>query len=194
MPWTEAHTEAVRKIKSKVRHLPILYVASDELFKIVDFDASDHGWGEILKQVKAGRSKPHEEIMQFASRTWLDNEKNYATIDKEIKAALNAINKFEIYLINKKIILRTDVVAMNKVLHKKITKSSETKFARWKALFANFYFHIEHIKSSENSIPDFLSREKFQANVKTREHVQVSEVTSERGQANMVKKQAKSNA
>jgi hypothetical protein len=72
---------------------------------------------------------------------------------------------------------------MNKVLHKKITKSSETKFARWKALFANFYFHIEHIKSSENSILDFLSRENLQVSVKT----------SERGQENVDTKQERSN-
>ena len=63
MPWTEAHTEAVRKIKSKVGHLPILHVASDELFKIVESNASDQGWGGVLKQVKVGRSKPHEEII-----------------------------------------------------------------------------------------------------------------------------------
>jgi hypothetical protein len=181
MPWTEAHTEAVRKIKSKVRHLPILHVASDELFKIVESDASDQGWGAVLKQVKAGRSKPHEEIIQFASGTWLDNKKNYATIDKEIKATLNAINKFEIYLINKKILLRTDVVAMNKVLHKKITKASEEKFARWQALFANFDFDIEHIKGSENSIPDFLSRENLQASVKTSERGNKRARTSEHG-------------
>ena len=145
MPWTEAHIEAVRKIKSKVRHFPTLHVASDELFKIVESDANDQGWGVVLKQVKARISKPHEEIIQFASGTWLDNEKNYATIEKEIKVTLNAINKFRIYLINKKIMLRTNVAAMNKVLHKKITKASEAKFVRWRALIANFDYNIEHI-------------------------------------------------
>ena len=82
MPWTEAHIEVVRKIKSKVMHLIIIHVASDELFKIVEFDASHQGWGAVLKQVKACRSKPREEIIQFVSGTWLDNENNYATIDK----------------------------------------------------------------------------------------------------------------
>jgi hypothetical protein len=54
---------------------------------------------------------------------------------------------------------------MNKVLHKKITKASEAKFARWQALFANIDFDIEHMKGSGNSIPDFLSRENLQASV-----------------------------
>jgi hypothetical protein len=78
----------VRKIKSKVRHFPIMHVANDELFKNFEFDASNLGWGEVLKQVNVGRSNPNEEIIQFALGTWLDNKKNYATI------------KFETYLIN----------------------------------------------------------------------------------------------
>ena len=85
--------------------------------------------------------------------------KNYAALDKEIKAALNAVQKFEIFLINKNFVLRTDAATMNKVLNKEVKKASEAKFARWKALFSNFEFGIEHIKRFENSLPNFLSRE-----------------------------------
>jgi hypothetical protein len=66
--------------------------------------------------------------------------KEYSTLDKEIKAALNAIQKFEIYLIYKKFILRTDAAAMNKVLNKDLKNSGDHKFARWQALFSNFDF------------------------------------------------------
>ena len=58
------------------------------------------------------------------------------------------MQKFEIFLINKKFVLRTDVVSMNKVLNKEVKKASEAKFARWQALFSNFEFDIEHIKGS----------------------------------------------
>jgi hypothetical protein len=64
---------------------------------------------------------------------------------------------------------------MNKVLHKKITKASEEKIARWQVLFENFDFDIEHIKVYENSIPDFLSRENLQESMKTSDCVQASE-------------------
>ena len=90
------------------------------------------------------------------------SEKNYSALDKEIKAALNAIHKFEIFLIYKKFLLRTDAAAMNKVLNKEIRTPSDTKFARWQALFSNFDFSIEHIKGTTNCIPDFLSREHLQ--------------------------------
>lgn len=98
----------------------------------------------------------------ISSGLWKASEKNYSALDKEIKAALNAIRKFEIFLIHKKFLLRTDAAAMNKVLNKEIRAPSDAKFARWQALFSNFDFSIEHIKGTANCIPDFLSREHLQ--------------------------------
>ena len=61
-------------------------------------------------------------------------------------------------MINKKFVLRTDAAAMNKVLNKEVKNASEPKFARWKALFSNFEFDIEHIKGSKNCLSDFLAK------------------------------------
>jgi hypothetical protein len=96
-------------------------------------------------------------------------EQNYFSLDKEIKEALNVVNKFEIFLINKKFMLRIDAATMNKVLNKEVKKERDAKFATWRALFSNFDFDIEHVKGNENSIPNFLSREHFQASVITSE-------------------------
>jgi len=113
----------------------------------------------VLKQ-----KNPHgsEEVIQFSSGLWSTTEHNYSALDKEIKAALNSIYKFELYLIYKRFFLRTDAAAMNKVLHKELKNSGDHKFARWQALFNNFDFSIEHIKGSTNSLADFLSREHLQ--------------------------------
>jgi hypothetical protein len=51
---------------------------------------------------------------------------------------------------------------MNKVLNKDIRSPGDAKFARWQALFSNFDFSVEHIKGTNNSISDFLSREHLQ--------------------------------
>jgi hypothetical protein len=112
-PWTEAHTQAVRNIKAKGQTLPILHVSDDNLLKIVETDASNLGWGAVLKQINQHQK---EEVIQFASGLWQAAEKIILLLEKEIKAALNAIYKFELYLIYKKFILRTDAAAMNKVL------------------------------------------------------------------------------
>lgn len=111
-------------------------------------DASNIVWGAVLKQI---RSNTKEELIQFASGTWEKAEKNYSALEKEIKATLNAIQKFDIYLINKTFLLRTDAAAMNKVLNKEIKKAADAKFARWQALFSNFEFTIEHIKGETQS-------------------------------------------
>lgn len=156
--WNNTHTNAVKNIKAKVKSLPILYVADDSSPKIVESDASDLGWGGILKQGK----DDEEQIIQFSSGTWNPIERNYSIIEREVTVAWNSIGKFEIHLVNKKFLLRSDAFALKKILTKDIKKLVEAKFARWQALFANFDFDVEHIKGSENCLLDFLSREHIQ--------------------------------
>jgi hypothetical protein len=48
-PWIEAHSQAVKSIKAKAKKLPILYISDDDLPKIVETDASNIGWGAVLK-------------------------------------------------------------------------------------------------------------------------------------------------
>ena len=108
-----------------------------------------------MKQNKEGK----EQIVQFVSGTWSPAEKNYSTIEKEVKAAWNRIDKFDIHLIHKKIILRTDASALKRVLSKAINKDGEAKFARRQALFSNFNFEVKHMRGKNNCLPNFLSRE-----------------------------------
>ena len=62
-PWTEAHSQAVRNIKSKAKTLPLLYISDNELPKIVETDVSNLGWGAVLKQVRKQEGKKREEIV-----------------------------------------------------------------------------------------------------------------------------------
>nr|XP_016499669.1 PREDICTED: uncharacterized protein LOC107818229 [Nicotiana tabacum] len=48
--WTDSHTEAVNRIKQKVNNLPCLTLANPTWENVVETDASDIGYGEILKQ------------------------------------------------------------------------------------------------------------------------------------------------
>lgn len=84
-------------IKAKVKSLPILYVVDDNAFKIVKTDARNIGWGGILKH----RTGDTEQIVYYASGTWNTVEKNYSTIEKEVKVAWNCISEFDVYLIKK---------------------------------------------------------------------------------------------
>jgi len=49
-PWTDAHTQIVHKVKLHVKALPCLGIPHPHAFMIVETDASDIGYGGILKQ------------------------------------------------------------------------------------------------------------------------------------------------
>ena len=49
-PWSDVHTSLVKQIKSHVKTLPCLGIPTVSAFKIVETDASDFGYGGILKQ------------------------------------------------------------------------------------------------------------------------------------------------
>ena len=48
-PWKDKHTMIIRQIKKYVKQLPCIVIPSSNTFKIVETDASNIGYGEILK-------------------------------------------------------------------------------------------------------------------------------------------------
>ncbi|CAL9010817.1 unnamed protein product [Prunus brigantina] len=64
-PWSSVHTEIVKQIKSHVKTLPCLGIPTTDSFKIVETDASDIGYGGILKQ--KSESTPSEQLVRFHS-------------------------------------------------------------------------------------------------------------------------------
>ena len=64
-PWSDVHTSLVKQIKSHVKTLPCLCIPTINAFKIVETDASDIGYGGILKQRVSSES--FEQIFCFYS-------------------------------------------------------------------------------------------------------------------------------
>ena len=81
-PWTEKHTMIIRQIKKYVKQLPYIVIPSPNTFKIFETDASDIGYGGILKQVAKNDTK--EQIVRFHSSFWSATQQNYSTIKKKI--------------------------------------------------------------------------------------------------------------
>ncbi|XLU35113.1 hypothetical protein S245_071179, partial [Arachis hypogaea] len=81
-PWTDKHSDIIRFLKTKVRNLPCLYLPIPYAFKTVEADASNLGYGGILKQ------KLHDKecIIGFISKHWNSTQQSYSTIKKEILA------------------------------------------------------------------------------------------------------------
>ena len=66
---------------------------------IVETDASDEGYGGILKQRISSESP--EQLVRFTSGIWNPAQKNYSTVKKEILSIVLCITKFQDDLINK---------------------------------------------------------------------------------------------
>ncbi|KAI8545611.1 hypothetical protein RHMOL_Rhmol07G0053100 [Rhododendron molle] len=160
-PWTERHTMAVKKIKLKAKELPCLAIANPDWKKIVETDASNIGYGGILKQYNPNTSK--EELVRFTSGLFKNAQANYSIIKKEILSIIKCINKFQDDLLNQQFLLKIDCSAAKQVLKQDIKNlASKQIFARWQSELSAFDFDIEYIKGENNSLPDFLTREFLQ--------------------------------
>ena len=65
VPWNEEHIKIVKTVKSRVKTLPCLALANPEVFKIVETDALDIGYGGILKQ----RDDNQEKLVRYTLGT-----------------------------------------------------------------------------------------------------------------------------
>ena len=74
------------------------------------------------------------------------------------------ISKFQSDLLNQKFLIRIDCKFAKHVLEKDIQNiASKQIFARWRAILSIFDFDIKFIEGTQNSIPNFLTREFLQS-------------------------------
>jgi hypothetical protein len=154
-------TQSVLQLKKIVKKLPCLGIPDPSANLIVETDASDIGFGGVLKQILPGMEK--EQVVRYYSGTWNPAQLNYSTIKKEILSIVLCITKFQDDLFSKTFLLKTDCKAAQSVLQKDVKNLvSKHIFARWQTLLSCFDFEIEHIQGIKNSLPDFLTREFLQ--------------------------------
>jgi hypothetical protein len=79
-------------------------------------DASDYVVGAVLGQRKEGRVH----AIYYASKTLNEAQLNYATMEKELLAVVFAFENFRSYIVNSKVIVYTDHVAIKYLLDKKV--------------------------------------------------------------------------
>ncbi|KAH9671987.1 hypothetical protein KPL70_017546 [Citrus sinensis] len=69
--WSEEHTKVVRLIRQSVKNIPCLFLANPALPKIVETDASDIGYGELmlaLQNLSQSQTSPKKEIDKPSSQ------------------------------------------------------------------------------------------------------------------------------
>ncbi|KAH1241632.1 polyprotein [Glycine max] len=103
-------------------------------FKIVETDASDIGYGGILKQQVHGQ----EHVIAYTSKHWNPAQLKYSTVKKEVLAIVLCISKFESDLLNQNFLVRVDYKSAKDILQKDVKNlASKQIFARWQAILSN---------------------------------------------------------
>jgi hypothetical protein len=99
---------AFERLKEALILAPIIQSPRwDEPFEIM-CDASDYAIGVVLGQ----RNGMSLNVIQYASCTLNEDQKNYATTEKEFLAVIFACDKFRSYIINSRVIVHTDHQAL----------------------------------------------------------------------------------
>ena len=114
-------------------------------------DASDYTVRAVLSQQKD--NKPY--AIYYASHTLDGAQVNYAMTKKEFLVVVFALESFQTYLINSKVIVFTDHAALKHFMKKSDGKSP---LIRWVLLLQKFYLEIKDKAGLANVVADHLSR------------------------------------
>lgn len=149
LQWSEETTSAFQSLKEAINQCPRLFFVDDTLSIIVYTDASQHGIGGCVVQVKDGKEIP----IAFMSKLFNDVQSRWSTIEKECYAIVATITKHEYLLRDRQFILRTD--------HRNLTYLNDAKsdkVYRWRLEIQSYSFKIEYIQGEKNVVADGLSR------------------------------------
>lgn len=125
----------------------------EEFFEL-EIDASNIGLGAVLMQKGTA--------IAYGSRVLNKAEQNYGITEKEVLAALWAMEKFQYYLKGKKFLLITDHNAIEFIKTK--SEFGSPRIQRWFSRLEQFNFDIKYRKGSEMVSADALSRAFFAEN------------------------------
>ncbi|GJW63048.1 Orf y [Tanacetum coccineum] len=152
--------ELVRKIKEQVQNIPDLEIPPENAYIILKTDGCTEGWGGIVKWKKSkGDPRSSEKICAYASGKFSTTQ---STIDAEINACINTLEKLKIYYLDKQeVTLRTDCQAIISFYNK--TNSNKSSRVRWVKFVdavtgTGVKINIEHIEGKHNTLADSLSR------------------------------------
>lgn len=105
----------------------------------------------------------------YASRTLIEAQINYTTIEKELLVVVFAFYKFISYLVETKVIVYTDHAAIEYLIAK---KDAKPRLIRWVLLLQEFDLEIRYKKGVEKLVVGHLSRLTKEVQDKNNEDIQ----------------------
>ena len=147
--WAEVQQRAFEDIKKAIANTAILAYYDLEKPVTIQTDMSDVGVGVVLLQ----NGKP----VSYASRVWNDYEKNYASIEKEMRAVVFGLHKFSDYCYGRHVTIESDHKPLEAINNKPLSEVPK-RLLRMVLSIQTFDYKITYKKGSEIIIADALSR------------------------------------
>jgi len=152
-PWIVTHTHAVQQIKQHVHYLPLLHLRHPSV--IVKRDASDLGYGDILKQ----HYDQHYHLVRYHYDIWNPTQAAYSIIKTYFSLIILCIFQYRDHLLKQIFLLHIAYKSAKGVLQKDVKNlAAQQIFARWQAILAIFDFDITMIKGNSNSLLYFFNQ------------------------------------
>ena len=153
--WGPDQNLAFRQVKDELTRPTILALYDPLLETKISADASSFGLGAvILQKNRSSQWRP----VAFASRSMTDVERRYAQIEKEALATVWACEKFQDYILGKKILIETDHKPLVPLLNTKHLDSLPPRVLRFRLRLARFSYSVEHVPGKLLCTADTLSR------------------------------------
>lgn len=152
--WTEEQEQAFMELKEALNSKTFLVPPDFNKKFVLETDASMHGLGAVLRNVS--EEEPGKPIA-FISRTLTSTERKYSITEKEMLAALWAMEHFKYFLYGREFILQTDHKALEAFNSKGYLASD--RIHRWMERIQNFSFEVIYRKGESIPHVDALSRQ-----------------------------------
>lgn len=150
--WGEKEEQCFHTIKEKfIESVVLVHPDLHKEFRL-DTDSSYYAIGAVLYQEM---EKGDIGVVAFLSRSLHGPELNYTTTEKELLAIVYALQRSRIYLLGNKITVRTDHKALTFLKH---CRFMNDRMLRWQLFIQQFDVTIEHVKGTQNTVADILSR------------------------------------
>ncbi|KAL0285780.1 UNVERIFIED_CONTAM: putative enzymatic polyprotein [Sesamum radiatum] len=155
--WEEIHTQRVRELKQVCSNLPKLAIPQDEDELVVYTDANDYRWAAVLMK----KTTTGEEPCRYTGGLFSEQQAQVWHInEKEFFAVWKAFKKWPLFLLAKEFTLKVDNTNVKAFLKNKLeSKIEKARIIRWQAECQYYCYNIVVIKSHENILADFLTRD-----------------------------------
>lgn len=145
--WTKESGENFKIIKEKLTTAPVLALPNfDKIFEL-ECDACGTGIGAVLSQ-EGKLVTYHSEKLNDASQKW-------STYDQELYAIVQALRRWEHYLIQREFVVYSDHQALK---YFQTQRHLNKVHARWAGFLEKFNYVIKHKAGITNKVADALSR------------------------------------